>query len=252
MQSRDIAHQIIETIAGYTACAVQINTVKGIHNISMIGDLKIRNDGLAVFLDLHIVCVIGTDRNRGIDDIRDHHHILKDDLIRFLLNGIELFQALSHFIDLRLYSVDLCHLGGILLGLAHQSADLLGEFLSLCAKLIRLTLSRTALLIIFDHFIDKGEFHILKLLANILFDNFRILSQKLNINHSLSPSFVPALFPHYCAPYYNMFPINFLFIYIYYRRFNCQANYMILSALSVLSSVKDPFRLFIFSSVNDP
>ena len=106
MESRDVAHQIIEAVAGYAACAVQIDAVESIHNIGVIRNIKIRNNRLTVLLDLHIVSIIGSDRNRRIDDIGDHHHILEDDLIRFLLNGVELFKTLSHLIDLSLNFID--------------------------------------------------------------------------------------------------------------------------------------------------
>ena len=138
--------------------------------------------------------VIGTDRNGRINDVGNDHHILENDLIRFLLDLVEFFQAIRHRVYLGFNCLYLGHQGRILLGFAHQRADLLGEFVSLRAELIRFILRRTPLLIIFDHFVDERKFHVLKFLPDILLDDLRILSQKLNINHLLSPSFVPAYF----------------------------------------------------------
>ena len=169
----------------------------------MIGNFKVRNERLTETLDLNIFRIVFADRNGRIDDVRDHHHILEDDLVRFLLNGVELLEALSHRIDLCLDFFDLCHLGGIFLGLSHEFSDLFGEFLSLRADLICLALCGATLFIIFNYFIDKGKFHILKLFANILFDDFRIFSQKLNINHFLSPSLFRL---YYCITARNIIP----------------------------------------------
>ena len=72
----------------------------------MIRNIKIRDDRLAILLDLNVVSIIRSDRNGRIDDIGNHHHVLKDDLIRFLLNGVELFKTLSHLIDLSLNFID--------------------------------------------------------------------------------------------------------------------------------------------------
>ena len=167
---------------------------QALHDLCVIGDLKIRNDRLAVFLDLHIVGIIGADRNGRVDDVGNDHHILENDLIRFLLDLVEFFQAVRHRVYLGFDCLYLGHQGRILLGLAHQRADLFGEFVPISAELVRLVLRSASLLIILDHFVDERKLHVLKFLADILFNDLRILSQKLNINHLLSPSFVPALF----------------------------------------------------------
>ena len=44
--------------------------------VRVIRDLKIGNYRLTELLDLHIAGIVLTNRNRRIDDIGDHHHIL--------------------------------------------------------------------------------------------------------------------------------------------------------------------------------
>ena len=76
MQSCNIPHQIIKSIACHSACSIQVDAVKTCHNIRMIGDLKVRNYRLAEPLNLHVLAVILSDGHAGIDDIGNGHHDL--------------------------------------------------------------------------------------------------------------------------------------------------------------------------------
>ena len=76
MQSCNIAHEIIEAISGYLSCSIQINAVKGFHNIGVIRNLKIRNQRLAELFDLYVLAVIFSNGYTGIDDIGNGHHNL--------------------------------------------------------------------------------------------------------------------------------------------------------------------------------
>ena len=76
MESRDIPHQIIESVSGHTAGGIHVNAVKLFHNIRVIGNFIIGNYRIAVFLDFHVLGIVFSDRYRGIDDIRDNHHVL--------------------------------------------------------------------------------------------------------------------------------------------------------------------------------
>ena len=148
MKSRDIAHQIIETITGYLSCRIEINTVKTVHNVCMVRDLKIRNHRLTEFLNLHIAGIIRSDRYRRINDIRDHHHILCDLLCIGLFLLLELGQTLCELSYLCLYSF--CFL---LLSFLHQSTNLLGQLVSLGTQVICFLLCRTGFGIQLDNFI---------------------------------------------------------------------------------------------------
>ncbi len=120
MKSGDITHQIIEAIACYLACRIQINSVKTAHNVGVIGNLKIRNNRLTKLLDLHIVGIIRSDGNRRIDDIRDHHHIGKHFFGVGLFLLLKLCQTCSKLCHLCLNLLCL-----FLFALLHESTDLL-------------------------------------------------------------------------------------------------------------------------------
>ena len=164
MQSRDVAHQIIETVTRYLSGSVKINTVKTAHNVCMIRNLKIGNHRLTKLLDLHIAGIIRTDRNRRVNDIRDHHHILCHLLGILLLLLLKLCQTLCEFGYLCLDCFCL-----LLFALLHQSANLLGQLISLGTQVIRLLLCCTGFCIQLDHFIDERQLFILKFLFDIFF-----------------------------------------------------------------------------------
>ena len=60
MKSGNIAHQIVEAVSCYSSGSIQINAVKTLHDICVVGDLKIRNHWLTELLDLYIFTVILT------------------------------------------------------------------------------------------------------------------------------------------------------------------------------------------------
>ena len=74
MEPGDISHQIIEAVSGNFSGAVQINSVKSLHDLCMIRDFKVRNYGFAVFLNLNILAVVFSNWNTRIDDIGNRHH----------------------------------------------------------------------------------------------------------------------------------------------------------------------------------
>ena len=170
MESGNVAHEVVETVAGDVACGVEVDAVEALHDICVVGNLKIGNDGLAEFLDLDVAAVVGSQRNGGIDDLRDQHHILADDLVSFSLDLVKLVQAAV--------VSDLCldGLGLFLLALLHQAADLLGDLLFLGADLIRLLLGCAALGIIFDDLVHERELGILEFLLDVLSDGVGIFS----------------------------------------------------------------------------
>ena len=181
MQAGNVAHQIIEAVSGNTAGAVQIDTVKALHDIRMVGNLKIRNDRLSKALDLYILTVISADRDGRIDDIGNGHHDLGD---LFGQLGLLLFQ-LCQTLGIR------CHLcldgiGLVKFLLTHQRADLLGQFVALGTQLIGLLLGGAALRVQSDNLVYQRKLCILKLIADVLLYDFRILPDKFQIQHRIS------------------------------------------------------------------
>ncbi len=177
MKSCDVTHQIIEAVACDIARCVEVDAVKALHNICVIGNLKIRDHRLAEFFDLHIVAVIRTERDGRIDDLRNEHHVLSDDLIGLSLDGVQLINAAV----VRNLPLDLLCL--FLLSLLHQGPDLFGDLFLLRADRVRLLLGSAALRVVLDHLVHQRELGILKFLFDILPDGVRIFTQKLYINH---------------------------------------------------------------------
>ena len=93
MKSRDVAHQVVKAIACHPSGAVQINAVKALHDVGVVGDLEIRNYRLAVLLHLHVLAVVLSDGNAGIDDVGNGHHDLFDLLLEILLLLLQLGKA---------------------------------------------------------------------------------------------------------------------------------------------------------------
>ena len=127
MQSRNIAHQVIESVSGYLSCAVQIDAVETLHNLGVVRNLEIRNYRLAVTLNLYVLAVVFPDRYTRVNDVRDSHHILQDLLIQlfFLLGKLCQTVCLCSYLLLNFLCL-------FLLALAHQRADLLGQLVTLC------------------------------------------------------------------------------------------------------------------------
>ena len=125
MESGNISHQIIETISRNSSCTVQINSVKVFHNFCVIWNFKIRNNRLSEFFNLNIFAVVFSNRYCWINDIRNYHHIFQKFLFYF-------FFSCRKFINTRSGSSHLLFnfLCLFALSLSHQSANLLGNFIS--------------------------------------------------------------------------------------------------------------------------
>ena len=178
VQTRDVAHQIIEAVTRNAACSVQIDTVEAFHDLRVIRNREIRNDRLAETLNLDVFAVVFADRHAGVDDIRDRHHDLEDLFVELLFLRFCGDELIGLCFDLCL---DLLSLG--LLTLTHQCTDLLGELISGSAQAVGLLLRSAFFGVQLDDFIDKRKLRVLELFLDILADNVRIFSQKFNIDH---------------------------------------------------------------------
>ena len=183
MKPRDVAHQIVEAVSGHAAGGVEVDAREAGHDVRVIGDLKIRNERLAEFLDLHVFRIIFSDRDGRIDDLRNHHHALPDLFLDFLLFLFKLVDAGALSCDLLFDRHRL-----VLLAFLHEASDLLRGLVPLRLQRLYFLLDLTVPLVKGNHFVHERQLLILKLFADILFDGFRVLSQKLNINHVLYSS----------------------------------------------------------------
>ena len=85
MKKRDFPHQVIKTVSGDTAGAVEIQAAELFHDFRMIRNLEIRHLRLSETLNLHILGVIFPNRNGRIDDVRNDHHGFQNLFIDFRL-----------------------------------------------------------------------------------------------------------------------------------------------------------------------
>ena len=94
--------------------------MQALHDIRVVGNLKVRHHRLAVALNFDIAGIVLADRNRRVHNLRDGQHNLPDSGRDFRLSRLEGRKALVNLCDffLRL-------LGLVLLALSHQSADAL-------------------------------------------------------------------------------------------------------------------------------
>ena len=176
MQSCNISHQIIKSVSGYFSGAVQIDSVKPLHNICVIRNLKLRYNRLSKPLDFYIFTVIFSDRNRWIDDIRNRHHDLFDLFFYFFFFFGKSFHTVCALANLFLHLFRF-----FLFPLCHTCTDLFGSFIFLRTKRFYFLFDLAVSHIQFQYFIDKRKFLILKLISDILLYHLWIRSYKFNI-----------------------------------------------------------------------
>ena len=102
VQTCNVANEVIEAVAGDAACGVHINAVEALHNLGVIGNIEIGDDGLAEALDLNVCAVIRADGDGRIDDVRDGQHDLMDTFCVVLLKTLKLGEPVGLRLDLRL------------------------------------------------------------------------------------------------------------------------------------------------------
>ena len=71
MEPGNIPHEVVEAVAGDPAGSVHVDAVEGLHDLGVVGDLKVGDHRLTEALDFHIVAVVRADRDGGINDIGD-------------------------------------------------------------------------------------------------------------------------------------------------------------------------------------
>ena len=125
MKSGNIAHQVIETVSRHSSGRVQINTVKPLHNICVVRNLKIRHHGLTEPLHFHVLTVVPADGHGWVDDVGNGHHDFGNLLRKLSFLFLKLRQTRGIGVDLLLHGLRL-----ILLPLAHQHANLLGQLVA--------------------------------------------------------------------------------------------------------------------------
>ena len=178
VQTSHIAHQIIEAVAGGLAGRVQINAVQPLHDVHMIGHLKIRHLRLAEALQLHILAVVLANRHAVVNDVRDDHHALLDLALQLLFLFLQSSQIVRQRGNLRLGG-----LGLVLLTLGQQTADLLGKRLALIAQRVRLLTGLAVFLVQRHDLVHQHQLLILELLANVLLYLLGVVAEQIDVQH---------------------------------------------------------------------
>ena len=150
MEPCNIAHEVVKTVSGDAARGIEVKPVETLHDIAVIGNFKIRNDRIAEPLHLDVFAVVLSDRDGGIDDIRNGHHDLCDLFVQLRFLGFQRGERLGIF----------CHLlfgflGLGLFALRHVCADQLGDLIAVCAQSIRLAFCLAVFLVESNDLVDK-------------------------------------------------------------------------------------------------
>ena len=178
VQPCNIAAQIIEAVTAGVAGCVDVDAVEFFHNVHVIRHFEIRHNRLAETLYFHVFGIVLTDRHGVVNEVRDHQHDLADTGRQFCFCLFQFFQLGANCTYLCLDSF-----GFFLFSLSHESTDLLADRLPLAAELVALYLCFAEFLIQFHNFIYQRQLFVLKLLANVFFDFFRIVPDPFHIDH---------------------------------------------------------------------
>ena len=190
MEPGDVAQQVVEAVAGDSAGGVQIDAVEGLHDLGVIGDGKVRHLSLAEALHLHVFAVVLADGHRGVDDLGDLEHVLVQGRFQLRLLLLQLRQAVRLLLHLGLDGLGLRQLAGVLLGLAHQHADLLGEGVAVGAQLVGLGNGGAALGVQFDDLVHQGQLAVLELFLDVFLNGFGIFPNESDVQHGFLSSSV--------------------------------------------------------------
>ncbi len=183
MEAGDVPGQVVEAVAAGFAGAVQVDAVEPLHDVHVIGHLKIRHLRLAEALNLDVLAVVFADGHGIVDDVRDHQHALADLRLelRFLLfQGVQLLGDAGDFLA---YLHRL-----VLLALAHQRADLLGQDVALVAQGIAALQGVAVFLVQGDDLVHHGQLLVLEFLADVFLDFFRVGPDQVDVQHVPSRS----------------------------------------------------------------
>ena len=153
----------------------------------MVGDGEIRDLGFSEPFHLYVSGIVGADGHAGVDNVGDDQHNLPDlfgQLNFLLLQGGQSIGVRLHF---GLELLGLRQLRGILLGLTHKHTNLFALGIPGGAQILGGLDGLPVFLVQGDDLVHQRQFGLLELLFDILFDDFRIVPNKLNVQHNDSP-----------------------------------------------------------------
>ena len=180
MQAGNVAQQIIKAHTGHAACGILVDAVKGLHDIDVVGNLKIGHDRLSEALYLDIAAVVRADGDGGVDDVRDHVHHLAQLVLGLGLLLFKLRAALVVGLDLGVVFINLLLQFRFLrlirfFQLAIKRTVCLRQLVAGSLQLLTFLLRSTLFRVETDGIVYKRQLCILKLFADIFADSVRIL-----------------------------------------------------------------------------
>ena len=155
--------------------------IKGLHQVHVVGDGEVGHHGLTEALDLHVAGIVGTQRHGVVDDLGNDQHPLVELGVQLVLQLLQVGQTLGVLGHFLLHGLGFGQLGGVLLGLAHQHADLLGQGIAGGAELVGLHDGGTALGVQLNDLIHQGQLFVLELLFDVLLDDVGIFPDKFDV-----------------------------------------------------------------------
>ncbi len=108
MEPGNVAHEVVEAVAGHATGGVHVHAVEALHDVGVIGDLKVGRLRLAEALDLHVAAVVRADGHAGVDHLGDDHHDLVQLLPGLLDPGVQQSHAIGVGLDGSIIRIDLC------------------------------------------------------------------------------------------------------------------------------------------------
>ena len=190
VQAGDVAHEIIKAVSGDAARRVHVHAVEALHDLGVIGDLKIGHRRLTEALNLHVCGIVRADGDGGVDDVRDVQHEMPDLLGVFPFQTLQLREALVIGLDFRHIRVDLgldrgLFLIGGLFQFSEQGAVRFRELVFLCAQVAGLGNGGTVETVKLNDLVHHGQLLILEFLFDVFLDDLRIFPDKLDVEHSI-------------------------------------------------------------------
>ena len=176
VQSCDIAHQVVEAVTSNFSCGIQIDTVEGFHDVCVVRNFEIRNNGFAEFFIFYVFAVVFTNGNCRIDDVRDCHHDHFDSFFNFFFFYCQFFCSCSVSSDHSFYFFSF-----FFFAFCHQTADLFGQFVSFCTQSFNFLFDRSVFFIQFQNFVYQRQFLILEFFTDVFFYHFRVFSYKFDV-----------------------------------------------------------------------
>ena len=180
MQAGDVPRQVIESLPRRAAGGIDVDAVQPFEDVHVIGNFKIGHGRLAEAFEFDVLRIVLADGDVGGDDVGDCHHVLFELRLHF---GVLLFdggKAVGVRHDLRAHLFRL-----LFLPLLHELPHLFGQRIARRAQRIPFGDQRPPPPVEFENFVHERQFFVLKFFADVLPHEFRIVPDKIDVDHTV-------------------------------------------------------------------